>query len=83
MKPLCKNEKLRWNEALCRNWLIDTKLSVDCRILGIVEFDLKLLDFSKKPTIWTRIAKTTSNWKIPVVTVGWKFSLINIITTKK
>ena len=29
------------------NWLIDTNLSVDCRILRIVEFDLELLDCSK------------------------------------
>ena len=32
-------------------WLIHTNLSVDCRILRIAEFDLKLLDCSKKPAI--------------------------------
>ena len=43
MKPLCRNE--------FTNKLTDRyKLSVDCRILRIVEFDLKLLLF-KKPTI--------------------------------
>ena len=30
------------------NWLIDTNLSVDCRILRIAEFDMKLFDCSKK-----------------------------------
>ena len=30
------------------NWLIDTNLSVDCRILIIAEFDMKLFDCSKK-----------------------------------
>ena len=29
------------------NWLINTSFNVDCRILRIVEFDLKLLDCSK------------------------------------
>ena len=37
MNPLCRNEKL----------CFETNLSVDCRILRIVEFGLKLLDFSK------------------------------------
>ena len=39
------------------NLLIDTDLSAHCRILRIVEFDLNLLDCSKKPTIWTWVAK--------------------------
>ena len=33
-----------------RKWLIDTNLSVDCR-------NLSLLDCSKKPIIWTWVAK--------------------------
>ena len=43
------------------NWLIDINLGVHCRILRIVEFDLKLLDYSKRPTIGTWVAKTTLN----------------------
>ena len=34
-----------------RNWLIHTNLRVDCKILRIVEFDLKLSDCSEKPPI--------------------------------
>ena len=41
----------QWNHCVGinsqTNWLTDTNLSVDCRILRIVEFDLKLLDCSK------------------------------------
>ena len=33
------------------NLLIDTNLSVDCGTLRIIEFDMKLLDYSKKPTL--------------------------------
>ena len=48
------------------NLLIDTNLSVDCGTLRIIEFDMKLLDGSKKPTLWTRAANTTlvedSSW---------------------
>ena len=49
MKPLYKNEKLCWHEALCgnecpKNWVIDTNFSVDCRMLRIVEFNLKILN---------------------------------------
>ena len=47
------------------NWLIDTNLSADCKILRTVEFDLKLLDCLKKPTIWAWVVKMTSNCKIP------------------
>ena len=56
-------------------WLIDTNLSVECRILRIVEFGLKLLDCSKKSTIWTWVAKNM-NCKIPILQVGWRFKLI-------
>ena len=33
------------------NLLIDATLSIDCRILRIVEFDLKLLNYSKQPVV--------------------------------
>ena len=69
MKPLRRNEKLRWNEALCRN-VYTNKLNdsrkFECleslefrnfKILRIVEFGLKLLGCSEKPTIWTWNAK--------------------------
>ena len=58
------------------NWLIDKNLSVDCRVLIIVEFDLKLLDCSKKLAMWVWVAKTTSNCKIPVLQVDWRLKLI-------
>ena len=48
------------------NLLIDPNLSVDCGTLRIIEFDMKLLDCSKKPTLSTWAAKTTlaedSSW---------------------
>ena len=56
------------NEALCGNEYANkfTDLSVDCGTLRIIEFDMKLLDCSKKPTLWTWAAKTTlaedSSW---------------------
>lgn len=59
-----------------KNWLIDTNLSDGCTILRIIEFDLKLLDCSKKHTIWTWVAKTNSNCKVPILLVGWSFNLI-------
>ena len=41
------------NEALCGNEYANkfTDLSVDCGTLRIIEFDMKLLDCSKKPTL--------------------------------
>ena len=54
MKPLRRNGKLEIKYCvemhIQTNWLIDTHFSVDYRILRIVEFDLKLVDCSKKPT---------------------------------
>ena len=72
-----------WNKAAFRNeytkhWLIDKNLSVDHSILRIAEFYLKLLDCSKKPTIWTWVAKTTSTCKIPLLQVGWRLDSIFI-----
>ena len=49
------------------NWLIDTNLNVEFKILRIVESDLKLLECSKKRTLWTWVAKTTSNCKIKIL----------------
>ena len=45
-------------------------------ISRIVEVDLKLLGCSKNLTIWTWVVKTTSNCKIPILQVGWRFKLI-------
>ena len=58
------------------NWLIDTNLIDGCTILRIIEFDLKLLDCSKERNIWTWVAKTKSNCKVPVLLVGWSFNSI-------
>ena len=44
------------------NWLIDTIFSVDCRILRIAEFDLKILDYHFK----LQNPNSASWWKIQV-----------------
>ena len=41
--PACCNETTAKMNTQT-NWLIDTILSVDCKILTIVEFDFKILD---------------------------------------
>ena len=42
LQACCNETTVQMNTQ--RNWLKDTILIVDCRILRIVEFDLKILD---------------------------------------
>ena len=57
------------------NWLINTNLSVDCRILRIVEFDLELLD-SSTSLLYEHELQKPLRCKIPILQVGWRFKLI-------
>ena len=65
------------------NWLMNTILSVDSRILRIVEFDLKISrlvntdDWTVQKAYYMNLScKTTSSCKIPIVQVDWWFKLI-------